>query len=355
MRDLASCRRAVDLAERQRHADPGRALTLAEDALAAAAALGAGTPREAWLELQIEAWAVLGSALRATSQLRRAEQAFLVATSWLDALEHEALGILPGGATVRGGADIELLRARLAQRISYLRRDQERFDEALELIQSAHRAFRAHGQVDLAIGAFADRGSILGRSGRRWEAIAHQIVAIEEGLCLDAEGSRADRRILGAAMHNLALNLSEVAETVEDVHEALAWLRLAGRLQEGFEEPLNEAKMLSIEGALEVKAGDRARGIGFLVEAARRLGELAAPFEQAGILLHLAEIHLADHRSDLVRRVAGRIFPICRALELNREARDALLFFLRAEQADNLTVDLIEEADRRLRRAKARA
>ena len=339
--ELATCRRAVDLADQMRHGDPGRALVLAEDALALAVAPRDRAPREAWLDLQHEAWAVFGSALRATSQLRRAEEAFNVAATWLRAAE-----------PLSPGRELELRRASLVQRMSYLRRDQERFEEALELIETAHAAFSAHGEANRAIGALADRGAILGRAGLRLEAVQHQLVAIEQWLGGETATEPSELRHLVAAVHNLALNLSELAATADEARRALAWLRLAQRLQEGLDEPLNETKMLGLEGALEAEVGDRARGVDLLRKTAERFGELAAPFEQAHVLLRLASIHLVDDRYDQVRLVAGRAFPVCRALELNREARSALILFLQAVHDDRLTLDLIDDVERRLRRAR---
>ena len=144
MRELDSCRRLIREAENLRFADPREAVRVAKLARDRAAAIdreAIGAPE--WLRLQADVWAVLGSALRSVSDLWEAEGALNVALSFLNAPE------------LRAHLD-PLTHARLAQRAAYLRCDQRRFDESLELINEALAIYEEQGASQAAAGALSD-------------------------------------------------------------------------------------------------------------------------------------------------------------------------------------------------------
>ena len=107
------CRREIRHADDLRYAHPRHAVVAARRALRHASALkDHGVGESEWLCLQADAWAVLGSALRGTAELREAEGAFNIALAFLE------------------DGKLQPLRcARLAQRAAILRFDQRRFAE----------------------------------------------------------------------------------------------------------------------------------------------------------------------------------------------------------------------------------
>ncbi len=324
MKQLCRCllRKADDL----RHRDPKRAVSVAEAARDLAARVDCdsfGHPE--WSALQVEAWAVLGSAYRGIADLRQAEGAFNVALRFLPAGELEST-IDP------------LARPRLAQRASYLRCDQGRFDEALDLNEEAMQAYRELDAFQQLAGSLVDRSLILGRQGRTEQAVECLIRAL---YLLDP--SLSPRSYL-AAIHNMTLYLCERARTRQDLLEVCRWARLAARQHARFPEDVHLSKLRLLEGAIAIRLGSTDEGLRKLWQAHDGFERLGSVHNQTVVLLQLAQVAMARGATRDVKRIAGRLLPIFRKLEVDRETSATLMLFYKAAQAEAATQELLQQA-----------
>lgn len=338
MRELMICRRLLEQADDLRFENPSEAFRMAETVRRRAARLRKDQVGEAeWLDLQADVWAVMGSALRSISDPMEAEGALNVALAFLEASKIAA-HFNP------------LKHARLAQRAAYVRCDQRRFEEALNLIDEAIEAFTDGGAAQAAAGALADRGLILGRSGRQDEAIRHLGEALDQ---LDPDQSQ---RNFTAAIHNTALYLHDLADDSPWTHDlALKWLHLAQRCHQALPPgSLNSLKLRTLLALTSIRLGHDEEGIHELWQAQEGFQQLGAVYEQSLALLHLATSYLIRGQREEVRRVSGRLFPIFRGLKSDREASAALMLFYDTAQAETATLDLIDQVSATLRRARGR-
>ena len=321
-----TCLRLLRRADELRHLDPKAAVRVAEGARDLAARSDRdGMEYREWLALQAEAWSVLGSAWRAVAGLRRAENALNVAHAFLDAAEKHH-GLEP------------VARPRLAQRASYLRCDQGRFDEALELNREAMAAYREQGATQAFAGALVDRALILGQQQQTKTAMACLVPAL---FLLDPVASSRSYR---AAVHNMTIYLHETAESEATGREAGRWLALAERQHARFPEDIDQLKFWMLEGSVALRQGAVEQGIRKLWLAHDGFERLGSVHNQAVVLLQLAGISLARGETTNVRRIAGRLFPVFHRLKVDRETNAALMLFYKAAQADAVTGDLLERA-----------
>lgn len=337
MSELELCRGLLKQADDLRFHNPREAVTMAESARTRAAALDrTAIGEDQWLALQSEVWAVLGSALRSISVLDEAEGALNVALAFLDACQPRAHPDL-------------LEHARLAQRAAYVRCDQRRFDEALELIDEALEVYEKADAGQAAACALADRGLILGRTGRRQEAILHL------GEALDRLEPEHDPRNFLAAIYNTALYLHDLADDPQANDLALKWLELTCRCRQVLPPAsLGLMKLRTLEGLTAIRVGRIEEGVRVLWQTQEGFQRLGAVYEQSLTLLHIAAAYLSRGRLEDVRRVACRLFPVFRGLKSDREASAALMLFYNAAQTEDATLELIERVAGTLREAQAR-
>lgn len=314
----------LDDVDELRHHDPARALEMAMQTRDLVAGLDRRALGPRWFALQAQAWAVLGSAYRGVADLGRSEEAFNVALAFLETEELEP-------------HQDPIARARLAQRAAYLRCDQRRFAEALELIDEAIDVLRALPADDALGIALIDRAVITGRSGDPAKALSF----LEQALArLDI---RSHPQGCLAAVHNVAVYLFELAETREDHEEALRWQRLASELHGCSPRSFDLLKLKVVLGLTMVRAGEIDDGIAELSAAQKGFGEINAFYDQAIALLYLASVYLELGRTGQVKRLAGQLFPIFRHLAIDRETTAALMLFYNAAQAESASTELVAQ------------
>ena len=323
---MRSCLALLRQADELRHRDPRAAVRVAEGGRDLAARLDREKVGQArWLALQAEAWAVLGSAYRAVADQRRAENAFNVAGTFLDTWER------------RRCLD-PLARPRLAQRASYLRCDQGRFEEAMELNGEAMTAYRELAATQHFAGTLVDRALFLGRQQKTRTAMACLVPAL---YLLDPVASSRSYR---AAVHNMTIYLHESSEGEPQDPEAGRWLALAARQHARFPDDVDHQKFRMLEGSVAIRLGAVDEGIRKLWMAHDGFERLGSLHNQAVVLLQLAGISLARGETANVRKIAGRLFPVLRRLNVDRETNAALMLFYKAAQADAVTRDLLDRA-----------
>ncbi len=324
------CLGLLRLADKLRNRDPKRAVEIAKSARD----LAAGVDRESvgcrrWLALQAEAWATLGSAYRGVADLRQAEGALNVALAFLSARELEP-PLDP------------FAFASLAQRASYLRCDQGRYPEALDLNEEALDRYRELAATQQMAGALVDRALILGRCGRFRLAMACLVQALSR---LDPVASP---RSYLAAVHNMAIYLHEGATTREHDLEAKKWLALAARQHARLPERVNLLKLRMLEASIAIRLGSVAEGVAKLWRAHDGFERLGSVHNQILVLLQLAALSLKSGETREVKRIAGKMFPIFRKLKVDRETSASLMLFCRAAQADAATLDLLDRVTRKV-------
>lgn len=327
------CRRLIASAESLRHEDPRAAVVRAERARDLAASLQARRTGDGpWNRLQAEAWSVLASAHRFVGALHRAESCLAVALRFLE--DARDLHRQP------------LLRPRIAQRAAYLRCDQGRFAEALELNAEAVATYRSQGDGHLAACALLDRALFHHRAGRTPRAVE----LLSESLS-GIDRRRAPRSYL-AAVHNMAVYLQRIAGTRAETEEALQWLHLAIREHSRLPERRSVLKLRTLVALCRADLGERRRATDELAVLRRRFAEIGSPSHEALVLLHRVRLALEDDERTEALRLCGEIFPLLGRLERDDSARHTLLAFLAATRAGVLdagavraAVDALEASD----------
>ena len=311
MIELESCLRFLSQADELRHSHPRRSLDLALDARDVAAVLdrkAVGPIR--WRSLQADAWGILGSSYRGVGDLRRAENAFNVAFSFL--AEKPLFD--------------PLALSRLSQRAAYLRSDQGRFTEALELVDSAIADYRQLGERGRLACALVDKGVILRGAGRVREALAHAREALE---ILDPV---AEPRIFLAASHNMALYLQELAETPLELQEAIAWLEVAVAQHGQAAESIDFFKTRAVVALTSIRLGRRDEGKVELQRCFEGFGRLDSVPNQAVMLLHLLALAALAGEQDEIQRLTGLFFPLLHRLDPEDAVGRALLGLIKLVQ-----------------------
>lgn len=311
MTPLESCLRFLAQADELRRTHPKRALDLALDARDVAAVIdrkAVGPIR--WRCLQADAWAILGSAYRAVGDLRRAENAFNVAFSFL--AEKPLFD--------------PLALSRLSQRAAYLRSDQGRFPEALELVESAIADYRRMDERGRLACALVDKGVILRASGEVRQALDW----VRQGLeILDPE---AEPRIFLAASHNMALYLQELAETPHELQEAIAWLEVAIAQHGQGEESVDFFKTRAVVALTSLRLGRAEEGRKELLRCFEGFGRLDSPPNQAMMLLHLLAFAALGNDQAEIQRLTGLFFPLMHKLDPDDAVGRALLALIKLVQ-----------------------
>lgn len=294
MNELESCLQFLAQADELRRTYPERSLALAKDARDVAAVLDRQTVGPIrWRCLQGDAWAILGSSYRAVGDLRRAENAFNVAFSFL--AEKPLFD--------------PLALSRLSQRAAYLRCDQGRFAEALELVDSAIADYRQMEERGRLACALVDKGVVLRGAGRVREALGLVRQALE---ILDPA---AEPRIFLAASHNMALYLEELAETPHELQEAIAWLEVALGQHGQARESVDFFKTRAVVALTSIRLGRRAEGRDELLRCFEGFGRLQSVPNQAVMLLHLLAGALLAEDQPEVQRLTGLFFPLLHRLD----------------------------------------
>lgn len=352
---LERCHRRVEAADARRYDDPAAALADALAARDAAADLDRALVGDGpWLRLQALAWGVVASAYRNTSDLHRAESCLAVALAFLAELR--------GRREPVPDEESAALAARLALRAAYLRCDQGRFDEALELNREAVEGFRTVGDEHLVGSALLDRALVHHRAGHTERAVQILTGAVER---IDRE---RDPRVYLAAVHNMAVYLERTAHTEVELEEALHWLRLAMAEHERQPQRMHLLKLRSLAALVSARlhragidgsgAAARAENHGARAENHRARAELMAVREayremgatahEAVTLLYQARLALDDGDEAALSRLAGEVFPLASGLPKDDAAREALLGFHAACRRRAVTRAVLAEAVRQV-------
>ncbi len=297
--------------------DPARAVALAELAVAAATRLDEahyGVQRAE--DARASAWAYLGNACRIAADHRRAEQALATAEEHLR----------------RGGGDAYTEALLLGFEAS-LRGAQRQFDEAARLLDDAIATYREARDRQQEGKALVKKGMILGYAGRHDEAIR----LIRRGLArLDIV---QEPRLLVAARHNLTWFLNESGRH----QEAEASVEESRRLYLDLGERTNLVRLRWLEGNIARELGREEAAEAALQEARDAFLESGIGIDAALVSLDLAAIYFRRKDTGALKRLAAEIEPVFAAGDLQQEALAALLLFRQAAEAEEVTLDLLDQ------------
>lgn len=303
--------------------EPARAIELARLAVAVADRLD--EPGDGLQGLRARAWAQLGNALRISSDIAGADEAFETATGLLDPVRvtpHEIARVL----------DLE----------ASLRKDQRRFAEATRLMDRVIATYRKLGQRALLGRSLQQKAAICGESGDPEGEIALLRRALE---LLNPE---EEPRVFLAARHNLISALCACGR----FREAFALLFHTRPLYLKQADRLNLLRLRWLEGTV-------ARGLQRYEQAAVAFREVREAFLELGLdydaalaSLDLAEIHALQGRTADVRRLADEMLEVFRSRKIHREAMGALTVLQKAASVERAELLLVREVGSFLRKAR---
>jgi tetratricopeptide (TPR) repeat protein len=271
------------------------------------------------------AWAAVGSVLRVTSDLRSADEAFLMA---------EILVGQGSGDALEEAGVLELKAA--------LRRDQRRLSEAHRLLDDVISIYRQYRDFHLVGRAFVQKGEIHGAVGELEQAV----LWLRKGLSL-IDPVR-DRRLELAARHSLMLYLQESGRHQE------AWFMLKatrGEFRQHGGELLN-SRLRWLEGKIQQALGLTEEAEAALVEARRSFIAHGIGFDAALVSLDLASLYAQLGRAAEMRAIAEEMMPIFQSRDVHREAIAALIVFQQAVQMERVSSNLLREIGHYLQRAR---
>lgn len=312
-----TCRACETLLEQSRDlrhqpADMLRLATLAREASERIDPAERG-PRET-ADLRARVWAELANAWRANDDLAQAEAAMI------RALELRA-----------EGTGSELLLARLADLSASLFCDQRRFDEAFQMLDTAHALYQALGAAHDAGRVLVMKGLYTGYTGNAEEGV--QILS--QGLA--AIDRDRDPRLAFRTLHNILLFRVELGELAEAQRQLQRMRPLYDRYAGSHE----RVKLRSIEGKIAAGLGDLPQAEALFREVRRDLDAAGLGYQAAIISLDLAAVCLQLGKKAEVRRLVTGMVATFRSLGVEREAMAALLMLTDAIEQDQTTLELL--------------
>ena len=307
--------------------DVAEAVALARLAVAAADRLradGDGGPQHL-ADLQAEAAATLGNALRVSGNPREAESAFTAAD----------------GRLADGSGDA-LFAARLADLKSSLYRDQLRFAEAHAQIERAITAYRGAGLNDWVARALVKSGSIYLFEGRAEAALR----ALREAVPMLRP--EVDLQTFALCAHNVVDCLNRTGYSIA-ARSMVADLR---RLHEKLNDATTLLRLTWLEARIDLELGADERAEKNFRAVRRGFIDGGMPYFAALASLELAEIYARRQDPLPMQRLAEEMLPIFQSQLIHREAVAALIVFREAVAMRGANVSLIRDVAHFLRDAQ---
>jgi tetratricopeptide (TPR) repeat protein len=323
-RDFARCESFLECCRSLRHSDPEGAMMLASLAVSLAEQI---TPYERSAEeiadLQALAWAERGNARRVNGDLAAAELDLSRAVRRAD----------------QGTGDQTLL-VQLMDLTASLFVDQQRFGDAMQILDRVEQIHRTAGNLHAAGRALVSKGTAAGYALNAQEAVRLLSEALR---LLDAH---RDPDLVFMTVHNLLLYLVDVGRLAEAAR-LFAESRNLYALHPGRLERLN-ARWL--EGRIASAQGDDAAAEAAFSEVRTGFADAELPYDAALASLELAEVWLRNGRALEIRELIDEMVAIFRARNIRREAIGALLMLREACERQNATVALLRTVTSELQR-----
>ncbi len=302
-----------------------RAMELVEMAVLIADLLDETGPIEdRWVyQLRAYAWAHLGNARRVFGNLRGADEAFSMATPWLQAGEAvgDALGYSPVIKELE--ASLRIAQRRFPEALKLLDEVIEIYTEGDPEFRNSHLAGRAMVQKALAVGQMGAPESAIRllREAREWVDPANDPRLL---LCLD---------------HNL-LSFLAVAGRFREAELALPEVESACRR---IGNALDLVRLRWVEGRIALGLEQRQRAWDAFKEVRREFTAMEMGYDSALVSLELSALSLEEGRTAEVKDLSREMVAVFRAQGVPREALAALLIFRRAAVKERATAELARE------------
>ncbi|MDP9121643.1 MAG: hypothetical protein M3O15_09810 [Acidobacteriota bacterium] len=322
---LALCDLLLERSGEESFRDPAAATELAELAVAVAVALDARYYGAVAQDLKARAWAFLGDARRANSDLAGAEQALALAETLAE----------------EGSAD-PLEEAKLLDLKASLLGDQGRLEEAAEVLELVTDIYDEVRDLHRKGCTLIRQGLFLGYAGRSGQAVE----LIPEGLTL-VDWNQEPQLVL-TARHQLAWFWNDCGQ-YEKALGQVERLRCDPR-----ELPASEAEppLEWLEARIAIGLGHHAEAEARLTELMRRFAEQGLGYNASLVTLDLAILYLSQGRGGEVRALACELLPILLSQDAHRQVIVALVVFQQAVENGCATPLLVRKISSYLLRAR---
>jgi tetratricopeptide (TPR) repeat protein len=307
--------------------DPWRSVELARlalllvDRLASAECGG----EDAHESLRARVWAQLGNAHRIHTDLAKAEEALAVAEELL--------------ASGRVGLSD---RARVLDLLSSLRRAQDRFAEALQLLDRVAVIYKKLGQWNLLGRTLLQKSVVCGDAGD----IEAEMSLLRRAL--DLIDPQADPRLFLNARHNLIHALNESGRA----REAFALLFHSRPLYLKMGDRMNLLKLRWVEGLVAAGLQRNEQAEAAFREVREAYAGVGLFYEAALVSLDLAGVYVGQGRAADLLQVAEETLAIFQSRNIHRAALAALLVLCTAARQDEAGIGLVRQVSEFLKKAR---
>lgn len=312
----------ADLAHDQAPANPARGALLGRLVLALAQRCVDARGRLA-ADLEAAAWIAIADGLVRSSEIVEADQALEQARR----------------AREVGTAD-PLLDARFETVASNLRSDQSRFRESLLHARRARRIYTEIGQPHEAAKARIRMAIQLYHLGEPLDAAIRELERAIPELRVDLEP-----RAYAAAHQAMTRYLAEAGR----IDEAESRLRDLRRLGDELGNPYDSTRIEWLGAHIAALRGDFAESERLYREVIAFWTEAGFEWDTALATLELTAVHLAQGKTDEVRRNAEKLLPVFRGLGIAPEALATLQLVAAAARRDALERALVDRLIAQLR------
>ncbi len=300
---LAGCRSPAVVRAVARRADELRLIDPDQAWRVSGAAVAVLVPMAAEPSLQALVWAIHGSALRGITRLEAAEVALTLAVDKVPADDHRT-------------------RAEVLRRLATLRAEQRRPQEAKALLPVFLAWARRLGGLRYGEDLLAAGAILIVISDPK-----AAVPLLEEALSyLPANGDR----LHVSAVYNLCRCHLDLSTEPATLNRAVELAREAERLIEPGD--YTGLKMQWLTGQLHHRLGDFDAALGAFTAVLPGIEAANKPFDQALLLVDLAEIHLERGSVALARKTALSGFPLLHQLRAMPEAFKAFRLLQRASE-----------------------
>jgi len=322
-RDIALCKSFIEQCKTLRHSDPEGAQMLASLSVSLAERIELPERRAEVLDLQSRAWAELGNARRVAGDLAGAESDLSRAVRRAE----------------QGTGDRALL-VQLMDLTASLFVDQQRFTEALQLLDGVEQMHRSVGDLHAAGRALFSKGTAAGLELEPQKAVRLLIEALQ---LLDA---RRDPNLVFMTVHNLLSYLVDSGRSTE----AARLYAQSRALYAQYPGHLDHLKACWLEGRIAAAQGDDTAAEAAFREAQTGFADADLPYDAALASIELAAVWLRAGRTREIKGLVDEMVAIFRARNIRREAIGALLMLREACEREGATVALLRTVTTELQR-----
>ncbi|MFL6201202.1 MAG: hypothetical protein ACJ76J_18685 [Thermoanaerobaculia bacterium] len=306
--------------------DPGAAFELADNAVRLTAHLGAAYDPQWVIGLRARALAVRGNARRVLAELRGADADFRKARACLS----------------RSAMEGSRIEAEILDLESSLRRDQRRFEEALQKADRALVLYREN-RDDHGVGkVFLQKAKILEESND----LAGAVELLRRPL--DWIDPEREPQLHASARYNLLCCLSDAGRFEEAerlLPEVRDLLRKTGQ-------PLDLVRLRWEEGSLAFERDRPAEAEAAFREVHRQFLDLKMDINAALVALDLAVLLSEQGRTQELKALAVDLLAVFESREIHRESTAVLILFQRACEEERLTAELARQFASLLRKGR---